>query len=364
VNPFIIPPDVHTVVANSGGKTSGFNLHKHLEANGGTLPANAACLFNNTGWEDERTLAFLAEQERRWSVNIIIIEFTRRPATPEELFAKSKKACDAAARVQRFRGEPASYFVRKRKAPGGVLFDNGPGAKQLKTEAVRKAKKYALACLESFKKAELIGIDTYRRVTLATASTDGRPFTELLEGLLKFRNEVKGLPGVLPNGVQRICTGHLKVKTAANFAADLWGVRRQDFEVRLGLRADEEERVKSAREWDNAGGKPSFPLYEAGVTKDDVAAFWAKQPFGLSLKSHEGNCAGCYMKRPQALVDLIRRDFFDIDWWKDWEAKTGQRFRKERTYRGLETMARTQLELLPPDDFDNAITCEGGYCTD
>lgn len=137
-----------------------------------------------------------------------------------------------------------------------------------------------------------------------------------------------------------------------------------DFECRLGLRADEEQRVENAKDWGRDGGRATFPLYEAGVTKEDVAAFWATQPFRLAIKSHEGNCGGCYMKRPHALVDLIRRDFFDLSWWQQWEERTGQRFRKERTYKGLATMARTQLELLPPDDFDNAITCEGGYCTD
>lgn len=197
-----------------------------------------------------------------------------------------------------------------------------------------------------------------------TASTDGGPFTELIEGLLKFRTEVKGLPGVLPNGVQRICTGHLKVRSAARLAADLWPIRMNEFECRLGLRADEDERVESAKEWGRDGGRATFPLHAAGITKEDIARFWERQPFKLALKSHEGNCGGCYMKRPNALMDLIRRDFFDIDWWKDWEARTGQRFRKERTYRGLEQRARMQLDLLPPDDFDNAITCEGGYCSD
>ena len=84
-DPFIIAPTVHAIVANSGGKTSGFNLYEHLKANGWSLPSNAACLFNNTGWEHELTLDFLAEQERRWQVPILMLEFTRRPATAGEL---------------------------------------------------------------------------------------------------------------------------------------------------------------------------------------------------------------------------------------------------------------------------------------
>lgn len=255
-DPFLITGP--TVVANSGGKTSGYSLWRHLQANGGTLTDRGGCLFNNTGWERRETLDFLAEQSRRWGVEIVVIEFTRRPATPEEIAAKRAKADKAEERVVRLKSEPASFFARTRRKPGGVLFDNGPGARQLKAEAVRKARKYALGCRESMLKAALIGIDSYRRVTLATASTDGRPFQELIEGLERFRHDVKGLPGVLPNGVQRICTGHLKVRSAARLAADLWGIRMNDFECRLGLRADEEERVNAAREWGRDGGRSGW----------------------------------------------------------------------------------------------------------
>ncbi len=105
-------------------------------------------------------------------------------------------------------------------------------------------------------------------------------------------------------------------------------------------------------------------LYEAGIEKADVAKFWATQPFSISIKSHEGNCGGCYMKRRNALVNLIQRDYFDVSWWEQWEQRTGQKFRKERSYAGLRRAARTELSLVPPDDYDNAITCEGGYCSD
>lgn len=354
----------HTIVANSGGKTSGYNLWLHLEANGGTLTDKGACLFNNTGLEHRKTLDFLAEQSRRWGVEIIVIEFTRRPATGEELAAKKAKADLAQARYERLKAEPTKLFTHPRaRIAARKLFDDTPTPAQAKKEVLRKAKKHALATWQSLRKAELIGTDHYRRVTLETASTDGRPFAELLEGLEKFRREVKGLPGVLPNGVQRICTGHLKVRSAARLATDLWGIKMNDFECRLGLRADEEDRVMSAKDWGRDGGKGVFPLYEAGVTKEDVAKFWASQPFNFTLKAHEGNCGGCYMKRRSALVDLIRRDFFDMAFWLDWERRTGQRFRKERSYKGLATAARVELDLIPPDDFDNAITCEGGYCS-
>jgi hypothetical protein len=354
-----------TILGNSGGATSGMNLFMHLEANGGALTDFGRCVMTNTGWEDRRTFDFLAEQERRWNCEIVVLEFEWRKATAAELEQRAAKARRADERLDRFRSEPVAFFAPKRvKVAAGSLFDNPQTPAQRKAEAVRKAEKYAADVLASLQKAELIGMPSYRRVTWDTASTDGRPFTDFLEGLFRFRTEIKGEPGILPNGGQRLCTGHLKMRTSCQFARDTWGCGPSGYECRLGLRADESERIASAlTAKSHEAGRPVFPLDAAGIEKADVKAFWDAQPFKLQLRAHEGNCGGCYMKRPHALVDLIRREFFDLDWWKAWEARTGQRFRNERSYRGLETMARTQLELIPPDDFDNAITCESGYCS-
>jgi hypothetical protein len=369
-DPFVITGRP-AVLCNSGGKTSGYNLRRHLDANGGTLTGRGVCVFTNTGWEQPATLDFLAEQGRRWGVDIVWLEFCRRPATAGELARLEAKWQKAQDRLAWLNAEPLSYFevrfVRRRGKRRGkgqaFLVPASPQDRRLVTLA--RATKYALACFHSWRKAALIGMNSYRRVNRDTASTDGRPYQELLEGLLRFREEVKGEPGVLPNGVQRICTGRLKMDVSAGYAFDRWGVGPSGYEARLGLRADEEERVTSAFGAKSHGaGVPRFPLDEAGVTKVDVAAFWAGQPFRLALKAHEGNCAGCHMKRRGALVDLIRREFFDVSWWAGWEARTGQRFRQERTYNGLALAARHERDLLPPDDYDNGITCETGYCTD
>lgn len=365
-DPFKIVGLRPVVVANSGGKTSGYNLWLHLEANGGALPDAARCVFTNTGWEHPATLAFLCEQERRWGVEIVCLEFCWKPATPAELDRLDAKAKAAAERLKRFRREPASFFAPKRKTVEvGVLFDNSPTATQLKVDALQRAATYASDTAHSLAKAKLVGVPSYRRLRVSEADTTGRPFTDLLEGLYRFRVEVKGEPPILPNGTDRLCTGHLKMRTSARFARDTWGVGPSGYDCRLGLRADEQERIMSAfATKSREAGVPVFPLDDAGIEKADVAKFWAAQPFGLKLKSHEGNCGGCYMKRKEALVDLVRRKFFPLDWWHEWEQRTGQRFRLERSYRGLEVMARTELTLLPPDDYDTGITCEGGYCSD
>lgn len=358
-NPFAITG--YTNVANSGGKTSGMSLFMHLEANGGTLTDKGRCVFTNTGWEHEITLDFLAEQERRWGQKIEWIEFCVRHATFDELVKLESKWQKANDRLERIKKRRVADFKRKRAS--GELFK--PNPVQEKAGAVARAEVYEQRCFASWQKASLIGVHDYKQVDRATASTDGKPFNDLLEVLMKFRMQILGLPGVLPNGAQRICTFMLKMRPAAQFMRRTWNVMPSEFEVRLGLRADESERVASAMASKGREcGQPRFPLDEAGIEKADVAAFWAKQPFGMSLKSYQGNCGGCYMKRRSALVDLIRQRFFDVEWWKGWEKKTGQRFRLERSYAGLEVASRTELSLLPPEDGDNGITCEGGYCSD
>ena len=362
-NPFLITGP--TILGNSGGGTSGMNLFLHLEANGGTLTDNGRCVMTNTGWENPLTFEFLAEQERRWGCEIYVLEFEWRKATPAELTKAAAKSKAAADRYDRLTKEPVTFFAAKpRKCGGGTLFDNAPTPDQRQVEALRKASQYERDCEFSLRRAEKVGMPSYRRVTWDTVSMDGRPFNDLLEGLYLFRTEIKGEPPILPNGAQRLCTGRLKMRTSCQFARDTWGCGPSGYECRLGLRADEVERVASAfKTKSHEAGRPVFPLDTAGIEKADVKAFWDKQPFRLQLRAHEGNCGGCYMKRPHALVDLIRRQFFDLEWWKGWEAKTGQKFRTTRNYRGIETMARTQLELIPPDDFDNAVDCESGYCS-
>ena len=72
-NPYkIIEP---TCISFSGGRTSAFMLWKILEAHQMSLPDQAIVCFQNTGKEDEATLAFIHECETRWNVKIHWIEY-------------------------------------------------------------------------------------------------------------------------------------------------------------------------------------------------------------------------------------------------------------------------------------------------
>lgn len=69
-------PDGNVLISFSGGRTSGYMLHKILEANGG-LPDRAKVVFTNTGREDNSTLDFVMECEARWNCNVDWLEYRR-----------------------------------------------------------------------------------------------------------------------------------------------------------------------------------------------------------------------------------------------------------------------------------------------
>jgi hypothetical protein len=61
------------------------------------------------------------------------------------------------------------------------------------------------------------------------------------------------------------------------------------------MRADEQRRAAKIAD------KSRIPLVTAGITKEDVGAFWRAQPFDLGLPNNNGvtmhgNCDLCFLK--------------------------------------------------------------------
>jgi 3'-phosphoadenosine 5'-phosphosulfate sulfotransferase (PAPS reductase)/FAD synthetase len=145
----------------------------------------------------------------------------------------------------------------------------------------------------------------FRVVDHHTASRSGEPY----EALLRER-------GYLPNPVSRYCTTMLKIRVMRDYARSLgW----EHWTNAVGLRFDEARRVariKNQRErWDAVA-----PLHAARVTTDDVAAFWAAQPFDLGLasidgKTPAGNCDLCFLKSAKTISAILRADPGLADWW-------------------------------------------------
>ncbi|TBE49184.1 Nin-like protein [Rhizobium ruizarguesonis] len=67
-------PDGNVHLTLSGGRTSAYQLHRILEANG-SLPDRAHVVFANTGREDPRTLDFVQQIQHYWSVPITWVQY-------------------------------------------------------------------------------------------------------------------------------------------------------------------------------------------------------------------------------------------------------------------------------------------------
>ena len=75
INPYQLPSG-NVLISFSGGRTSGYMLHKILEVNG-DLPERCKVVFANTGREMPETLDFVQECSERWRVPITWVEYRR-----------------------------------------------------------------------------------------------------------------------------------------------------------------------------------------------------------------------------------------------------------------------------------------------
>lgn len=197
-----------------------------------------------------------------------------------------------------------------------------------------------------------------------SASRLGEPFSTLIAH-----------KGYLPNSVTRYCTLELKVRVMRDFARSMdW--KRWDSIV--GLRADEAHRASKAMTR-NASGKEPFravlPLYLAGVSNQDVRAFWAEQDFDLGLLPFEGNCDACFLKSRPKLLEVERTAPGTLDWWIEQEeneaalrsaTEAGSRFRAAETYASIQDAVRRQPDIFsgafdnePEMDAECGLWCAG-----
>jgi 3'-phosphoadenosine 5'-phosphosulfate sulfotransferase (PAPS reductase)/FAD synthetase len=184
-----------------------------------------------------------------------------------------------------------------------------------------------------------------------SASRNGEPF----EALLRRRQ-------MLPNLKARFCTEELKIRTAKRY---LMALGWKGWTAARGIRRDELARHKPPVPKERA--TPWHPLFDAGVSKHDVAIFWRRQPFRLRLqvvkgKTLMGNCDGCFLKSEQN-VALLARDYPErAAWWERMEAEhahtarthNGGMFSKRYSRREL----REHIQRMGPGMFST----EGALC--
>ena len=197
--------------------------------------------------------------------------------------------------------------------------------------------------------------DRTRRTSFATASRANEPFTALIRAR-----------AFLPNPLMRFCTTELKIRPCKVF---MLAEGFEHWTTVIGYRADEPRRVAKMRAA-NAAGKERWdqvaPLADGGVTKKDVVAWWAVQPFDLRLPSVSGrtpagNCKLCFLKARSTIMELMREHPEWADWYVAMERTTGARFRKDwPNYAELRRLA-LMSPPLPFDPHDEGISC---FCGD
>lgn len=204
------------------------------------------------------------------------------------------------------------------------------------------------------------------QVDFATASRNGEPF----EALIRKRN-------YLPNPVARFCTVELKILRAVDYMRSLG---YSEHEVLVGFRADEPARIAKLRA-DPSGGTKGVerraPLADAGLTKWDVAAFWARSDFDLALPNvngttTEGNCDLCFLKQSATVASLIAARPERAVWWAAQEHSitnpkiaNGGTFRIDRpTYAQMLAFTAAQADAFghAAAAVEDGIECTG--CTD
>lgn len=205
----------------------------------------------------------------------------------------------------------------------------------------------------------------YSVVDFDTASRSGEPFEAII---LKRK--------YLPNPITRFCTSELKIRPMHKRLRDLgWYDDPGEWDQFIGIRADEQRRVSKIRarghSTETMRETMCLPLADAGVTVQDVNAFWRAQPFNLDLltvngRTLEGNCDLCFLKPPAQRQALIAKAPERAVWWIRMESQgiserpSGARFCKDGpTYADMAKFAAEQRDLFDPQE--EAIAC---FCGD
>lgn len=288
MNPYYL--DRPSLVGVSGGRTSRFMWKRILDAmreTHGFVPAYVVGSFQNTGDEDDRTLDFVRRIEEVYEQRIVWLEYN-------EIFD-----------IEKYRKKDGTLSTRRRN--------------------------YNMADPDDW---------GFKVVTFETASRNGEPFDMMIDYYAQYRKEIKGLPPVLPNVAQRMCTSYLKIKISCRYMESLG---YDDYDAVLGIRADEPKRfarMQAANDGNQKRYDNVTPMYHAGVTKKQVQEWSALQSFDLQLdpESDEGNCRDCFLKRPLKLLRFMRKRIVanngivpaDLMRMVDRERRTGQVFRRDR----------------------------------
>lgn len=204
----------------------------------------------------------------------------------------------------------------------------------------------------------------HRVVDFASASREGEPFEAVIR---KYG---------IPNKSYPHCTRELKLNPMRSYLRSI-GWAKGTYTTAVGIRADEVDRLSATA----ARHGIWYPLVQhREVTKPDINAWWATQPFRLNLRGYQGNCRWCWKKSFRKHYTLLWEDPSAYDFPERMEAQypvaghnidgTPRVFFREGTdTRQLREDAAAARGRVPPaeDDsrvypggFDPALDASGG----
>ena len=191
-----------------------------------------------------------------------------------------------------------------------------------------------------------------------------------------FEQVINNHGGYLPNKVARYCTTDMKTMPIAQWR---YKTIEGDAEMRFGFRANEQSRAKTMTDKLNERGmtevkivvgktktgtrnrwgvidycKPTFPLIEAGVFKDNVEEYWKDKPVRFAYMN---NCIGCWWRGPMLLKHMADKHPEKMDWFARQEEGNKGNFKSDVSYREIINY-NSQFTLFD-EDFSE---CDGGYC--
>jgi hypothetical protein len=181
----------------------------------------------------------------------------------------------------------------------------------------------------------------------------------------------------LPNVTQRFCTTEMKLQPLF----DWWRSSINEVvEMRIGFRANEQNRAKTMLSKTNENGnstfkaivgkrktqnkwadiewqKPKFPLIEDSIFKDKVEKYWQDKNVRFAYMN---NCVGCFHRNEVLLKLMSDKHPNKFQWFINAEQETGyniRTFKNGVSYEKIKDSLK-QTELFD-DDFNE---CDSGYC--
>ena len=197
---------------------------------------------------------------------------------------------------------------------------------------------------------------TFDHILTSKATSDGKTF--------------------LPSYMRRFCTTDLKIEPIFNW---WYNNIKEPIEVRIGFRANEQNRAKTMLKKTNEDGlsvfkaavgkrgtrikwqeipyqKPRFPLIEGRIYKDHIEQFWKDKPVRFAWMN---NCVGCFHKEPALLKKMWQKHPNKLEWFakKERESINDATWKEFISYDDIKKW-NPQIELFD-DDFNE---CDSGYC--